>query len=251
MIPSTPLGVALLLMLIAPGLAYVLRRERAVPTGPRTAFREAFQVIFVSVASLTTVGLLATLLRAIAPDRTLNVRGLIQAPGPFARDHHVQLAWWSFGLLAAATVLAWVMADPRIGRLARRLGGRRPIRWLTGAGNEDITEVSAWWRVFEELKPVGTGITTVGVLLDDGSYVQGSLVSSTAGGLDYDKRELVLTAPLVYVTSDGGHHVLPAQMVVIAGRNINRLDVTHLPTEISDHGSDQSEPNGTGTRAGR
>jgi hypothetical protein len=104
---------------------------------------------------------------------------------------------------------------------------------LTGASNEDIAEVSAWWRVFEELKPVGTGITNVGLLLDDGSYVQGSLVSSTAGGLDYDKRELILTAPLVYVTADGEHHALPAQMVVIAGRNITRIDVTHLPAVAS------------------
>lgn len=116
MIPSTPAGVALLLILIAPGLAYVLRREKSVPTGPRTAFREALQVIFVSVVSLAGIGLLATLVRVIAPKRTPNVRGLIRDPGPFARDHHVQLAWWSLGLLVSATLLAWLVADPRVAR---------------------------------------------------------------------------------------------------------------------------------------
>lgn len=231
MIPSTPLGVALLLILIAPGLAYVLRREKAVPTGPRTAFREALQVIFVSVASLTTVGLLAALLRFIAPDRTINVRGLLRAPGLFAREHHVELAWWSFGLLATATFLAWLMADPRIIRKLQALARQRPISWLTGASSEDITEITAWWRAIEERKPKGTGITCVGVLQDNGSYIQGSLVSSTSGGLDYDKRELILTAPLVYMTAEGNETPLVAQMVVIAGRNITRLDVTHLPAK--------------------
>lgn len=229
MIPSTPVGVALLLILVAPGLAYVLRREKAVPTGPRTAFREALQVIFVSVASFTLVGLLATLLRVIAPNHTPNVRGLMRDPGPFAREHHVQLAWWAFALIATATLLAWLMADPRLIHKQRHWSRRRPVGWLTGANHEEITEVSAWWRIFEEYKPAGTGPTCVGVLKDDGSYIQGTLVSFTAGGLDYEKRELILTAPLFHMTADGAQNPLPAQMVLIAGRNITRLDVTHLP----------------------
>ena len=172
-----------------------------------------------------------TLTRAIAPGWTVDVRGLLQAPGSFARDHHVQLAWWSLGSLTAATLLAWAAADPRMIRGLQNLAQRRSIRWLTGASSEDITEVSAWFRAFEQLKPDGTGLTNVGVLQDNGSYIQGSLVSASAGGLDYDKRELILTAPLIYVTADGVHRPMPVQMVIIAGRNITRLDVIHLPAE--------------------
>jgi hypothetical protein len=233
-IPSTPVGVALLLILIAPGLAYVLRRERAVPTGQRTAFREALQVIFVSVASMTAVGLLATLLRVLAPEHTLDVRGLIRAPGPFARQHHVQLAWWAFGLLAVATLLAWVMADPRIIRASQWLGTHRPLNLLTGASSADIVEISGWWRVFEDRRPKDTAKTNVGVLKDDGTYIQGTLVSWTAGGLDYDKRELVLREPLRYQTADGQLHDLPVDMVVIAGRDIRRLDVKYLMKEAEE-----------------
>jgi hypothetical protein len=178
---------------------------------------------------------LATLLRAAIPEYTLDVHCLIRAPGPFVRDHRERLAWWSIGL-AAATLLAWVMADPRVIHELQKLGKRRPVRWLTSASSEDIAEITAWWRVFEELKPEGTGLTNVGVLQDNNSYIQGSLLSSTSGGLDYDKRELVLTAPLVYVTEDGVSHELPVQMVVIAGRTITRLDVTHLPAEAAASG---------------
>ncbi|GAA0478862.1 hypothetical protein Ade02nite_40480 [Paractinoplanes deccanensis] len=228
MIPSTPVGVALLLLLIAPGLAYVLRREKVVPTSPRTAFREALQVVFASVASLAVIGLLATLLRTIAPEHTLDVRRLIQAPGPFARGHHVQVAWWSFGVLAAATLLAWVMADPRIIRGLHWLSTHKPFTWLTGASNSDIAEISGWWRVFDDRRPKDTAKVDVGVLKDDGTYIQGTLVSWTAGGLDYDKRELVLKEPLRYQTTDGKQHSLPVDMVVIAGRDIRRLDVKYL-----------------------
>lgn len=58
-------------------------------------------------------------------------------------------------------------------------------------------------------------------------------MSYSAGGLDNDKRELILTSPLVYVTADGVQRPLQTQMVLIAGRNISRLDVTHLPADAT------------------
>jgi hypothetical protein len=245
-IPSTPAGVALLLVLIAPGLAYVLRREKAVPAGPRSAFREALQVIFVSVASLTAIGLLATLLRAVKPALTLDVGGLVRAPGPFARTHHAQLAWWSLGLLAAATLLAWIMADPRLIRGLRWFSERRPFTWLTGASSSDLVEVTGWWRVFDDRRPKDTAKVNVGVLIDDGTYVQGTLTSWTAGGLDYDKRELVLKAPLRYQTTDGELHDMHIDMILIAGRNIRRLDVKYLKKEIKEHAGDVATATGPG-----
>jgi hypothetical protein len=55
---------------------------------------------------LTSIGLLAALVGVIAPDHTPNMRGLIRDPGPFSRDHYVELAWWFLGLLVSATLLA-------------------------------------------------------------------------------------------------------------------------------------------------
>jgi hypothetical protein len=233
MVPSSLLGVALFLILLAPGLAYVLRHEKAVPGGPRSAFRETLRVIFVSVVSLTVTGLLATLARWMFSQHTVDVAGLVRAPVPFARDHHVELAWWSLGLLVFTTLLAWTAADPRLIWLVRNLGDRRPLRWLTGVEATDIVEVSTWWRVFDEQKRI-PGITSVGVLQDNGSYVQGTLLSYSTSTVDYDKRELILTVPLVLVTADGQKHPLQVHMVVISGRNIVRLDVTHLSLGPAD-----------------
>jgi Family of unknown function (DUF6338) len=227
MVPSSLLGLIMFVVLLAPGLVFVLRYEKAVPSGPRSAFRETLRVVFVSVVSLTVTMVLATLLRWIMPGRTVNVRALIREPVPFVREHHVHLAWWAFGLLLFATVLAWVAADPRIVRWSQNVESRAAVRWITGKQPTDITEVSTWWRAFSEQKKT-SGKTIVGVLQDNESYVQGTLLSWSTGTVDYDKRELILTAPLTYVTADGGTHDLQVHMIVIAARNIVRLDVTHL-----------------------
>ncbi|MFY1623568.1 DUF6338 family protein [Micromonospora sp. WMMD735] len=230
MVPSSLLGLVLFVVLLAPGLVFVLRHEKAVPSGPRSAFRETLRVVFVSVASLSVTMALAAIVRWIMPEHTVNIRALVRNPVPFARGHHVQLAWWAFGLMVFATVLAWVAADPRLVRLSQNLESTAPLRWITGKEPTDITEVSTWWRAFFEQKKTD-GKTIVGVLQDNDSYVQGTLLSWSTGTVDYDKRELILTAPLIYVTADGVTHELPVHMIVIAARNIVRLDVTHLLPE--------------------
>ncbi|MEV6490744.1 DUF6338 family protein, partial [Actinoplanes sp. NPDC051633] len=116
MIPSTLWGLLLFVALLAPGLAHVLRHERIVPTGPRSALRETLRVVFISVLCLVTTGLLLTLVRALIPDHTPNVRGLVRAPVEFARQHHVHLAWWAFGCFAFATALGFFASDPRLVR---------------------------------------------------------------------------------------------------------------------------------------
>jgi hypothetical protein len=187
--------------------------------------------------SLTVTMVLATLLRWIMLGRTINVRALLRDPVPFAREHHVHLAWWAFGLLLFATVLAWAAADPRIVRWSQNVESKAPVRWITGKQSTDITEVSTWWRAFSEQKKT-SGKTIVGVLQDNESYVQGTLLSWSTGTVDYDKRELILTAPLTYVTADGATHDPQVHMIVIAARNIVRLDVTHLlPDAAPQHPS--------------
>jgi hypothetical protein len=50
--PIVALGLVLFEVLLAPGLACVLRHERVVPARSHTAFRETLRVVFVSVACL-------------------------------------------------------------------------------------------------------------------------------------------------------------------------------------------------------
>jgi hypothetical protein len=69
-----------------------------------------------------------------------------------------------------------------------------------------------------------------------------ALLSYSTSTVDYDKRELILTAPLILVTADGQQHPLQVHMVVIAGRNIVRLDVTHLSAGLDHPRQQPSQP---------
>src|SRR4051812_26395191 len=114
MVPSSLVGVVVFVVLLAPGAAYVLRYEKRVPGRPSSVFRETLRVVLVSVACLTVTALLFVGLRFLSPTHTPNVRGLIRNPNGFFRDHHVQLLWWSLALIAFATIVAAVAADPRL-----------------------------------------------------------------------------------------------------------------------------------------
>lgn len=127
MVPSTLGGLLLFILLLAPGLAYVLRYERAFPAPPHSQFREALRVVFVSVTSLTVTGILVVVARKWfpGPDHTPNIRGLIRDPGPFFREHHVHLIWWALGVVVVATFFSAVAADARLIRGRRWLRDRK------------------------------------------------------------------------------------------------------------------------------
>ncbi|MEV6495450.1 DUF6338 family protein, partial [Actinoplanes sp. NPDC051633] len=130
--------------------------------------------------------------------------------------------------------------DPRLVRGLHRAGQAKVVRTLFGHRASDIREVSTWHTALDEYKANKEGRTIVGALQEDGAYVQGTLLASTAGTVDYDKRELLLTGPLTLTTTDGKTHCLSVQMTIIAARNLRRLDITHTdlpsdPVEINTH----------------
>ncbi|MET7708926.1 DUF6338 family protein [Micromonospora sp. NPDC005413] len=234
MIPSSLLGLVLFVVLLAPGLAYVLRHERAVPAPSHSTLRETLRVVFVSVACLTFTGLLSAGLRLACPERTPNVRGLIQDPADFAREHHVQLVWWSLALITFATLLGFFSADPRL------LAGLRQMRSKAWAqrllGDAPIKDSSAWHQAMSDLKSRDHAAigrkkredeTFIGVQMDDGTYVRGYLVSYSPGGVEDDQRELILTRAEIRPV-DGEIQPIGSTLTVISARHIVRLDVTHL-----------------------
>lgn len=227
-IPSSLLGAALLIVLFVPGLAYVLRHERAVPAQSYTPFREALRVVFVSAACLTVAAIFAAGLRWLFPRNTPNFHGLVQHPSSFAREHYVQLAWWALALIALATILAVVAADPRIVRIQRRLARTRVCRLLTGSTDASISPVSAWYRVVHLYDGDDPGPIFVGAQLDDGTYIEGQVFSFSPGVDGDENREIVLSAPLRLTTVNGRVVPFGAQFTVISARHIVRLEVNHL-----------------------
>src|SRR6266516_1768453 len=130
MVPSSLLGLVLFVVLLAPGLAYVLRHERVVPARSYSGFRETLRVVFVSVASLTVTGVLLAVVRGIFPTYTPDVGEVVRTPSEAIRNHDASLGWWSLGTVLFATLLASVAADSRVVRLLRRSSRAKQVRWL-------------------------------------------------------------------------------------------------------------------------
>jgi hypothetical protein len=229
MLPSSLLGAVLFLFLLAPGLAFVLRRERAVPEAQRSAFRETVQVVAASAISLFVTGLLLTAARVVWPDHTLNVRGLIRAPKTFFLDHHVQVTWWAVASLSAATLLAWVAADRRLpsSRIARWFTRSKVVRALNGP-SAPIKRSSAWYVAAHLFDGDEQGLIQVGAQLDDGTYVVGYLDHYNIDTGESPDRDMLLHGPLGLVTADGKKHNLEATYTVISARRVVRIDFTHL-----------------------
>ncbi len=230
MFPSTVAGAAIFVVLLTPGLLYVLRRERTALARYTTPFRETLRVVAVSVASLIAASLVVAVVRAIAPAATVDVGALLRDADTYIADHHVRLAWWSLATVALGCAIALAAADPRFARRSRALADHPTARKVLGTRDTDIRSGSSWSRVFAmyDDHPDGPGDVVVGALLADGAFVQGVLSSHSPEPDETADRDLVLKAPITMRTTDGRLHELPATYTIVSAGRVLRLDVQHI-----------------------
>lgn len=232
--PTTALGLLLFIALLTPGFAYTLRREREAPERRLSVFRETVSIAFASIlATAFVLGVFAGV-RTAAPTVTPDVGTLIAAPRPYAVEHYRELFAWGFGLLAAATVIAWTAGGQGALLLVRRLPGSN---WLFGVQPHEPF-LSAWGRAFLE-RPESR--VYVGATQIDGSYVAGYLRSYSRASDDLPDRDLVLTGDITYrAAGDDEAVVLPnVGAVVLSARNMLVLTVSYVEVaaSASDHPS--------------
>jgi hypothetical protein len=226
LVPSSLVGLALFVVLLAPGLAFALRHERVVPAEEESAFRESLRVIFVSVVCVTLTGLLAAAIRSRYPHSTPNVGTLVRSPAGYARSHYAELTWWALAAVGFATLLAVVAADPRITRNLSRAGESRVARWLTGSTHANIKQGTAVYglvHMFDNTKS-GRGRVHITATMTDGTLVHGYLKSYDVGADEHG--EFVLSEPML--TTKNGQTPYDAHYAVISSSNFTRLDLTHL-----------------------
>ena len=235
-------GAALLLALVlAPGLAYRVGRERRLPERKRRGAADSASLL-VAGATSTALALWGfAALRGLMPTHTPDVGELIGAPRDYVAAHLPYVAGWATGIYAVAFALA--ATEGCFGLLARltalsRLGGRR----------RGISHESAWWLAFkpdhvEELgdDPPKGSATFVWCALTDGDYLGGQLRffnSDTTENLD---RDLLLQSPILYLAaaSNGTRPSQPIELAhvssaVVSASRIRYLTVSHLSGAASD-----------------
>lgn len=208
--PTTLVGLLVFLVLLVPGFAYTLRRERVASSRDLSVFRETVELAFVSVVADAVVLLLFAGARALWPGSTPDAPQLLRDPGHYAIDHLGLVAAWGGGMLAVAAALAALAAGPPLRRRQR----------------EHEAYASAWTLLFNEHP--GARIY-VGCLLDDGSYVNGRLRTYSRASEDGQDRDLTLTGPISYRGPDETHAaVLPdVGAAAVSARRLKLLTVSY------------------------
>jgi hypothetical protein len=207
--PTTLTGVLLFVVLLLPGFAYLVGKERAGNERRMTPFRETVAIVAASLTSELVVLTVFAVLRILWPRHTPDVGALVTHGMTYVKGDYAKVTAWGAGLLMAATALSYAATLPR---LRGRLPGRYPHH----------TTVSAWSIVFTRWHPEGPGSQVrVGVRLEDGSFLAGRLSSYNTSSDDSADRDIILRAPIDYQPPDSSEterHNIAA--VTISARRI-------------------------------
>lgn len=192
--PTTLTGLLLFVVLLLPGFAYLVGKERHGTERHASPFRETVAIVAASVTSEIFVLTIFWVVRWLWPSGTPDIGRLIRSPGGYltgtqaAPSHYGIVGIWGLAALVAATIAAYAATVPSVRRAVRKV----PV---IGGYPHDST-VSGWWVLFEKWK--GDRAIDVGCVLDDGSYVSGRLASFNTSADDSPDRELLLWPPILY-----------------------------------------------------
>jgi hypothetical protein len=192
LMPTTLTGLLLFVVLLLPGFAYAIGKERNSAVEHPTPFRETAAIVAASVAFNLVALVFFAIIRTIWPTVTPNVGALVRDAGSYLRGspghpgHYGQVGIWAVGMLAFAVLLAYFATLPEVRAVAAKPLGTYP----------HDSSASAWWILFEKWE-MGRDIH-VGCILDDGSFVEGTLGSFSRESDDIPERDLILTQPICY-----------------------------------------------------
>ncbi|GAA2156374.1 DUF6338 family protein [Actinomadura napierensis] len=211
--PSTLTGLVMFIVLLLPGFAYLVGRERAGVERKPTALRELISIVSAGVVADLTVITVAWPLWSWALDEN----ALFASPAKYWRMHPGLVSFWALALLVVATLGAFLATAEFSRQMVARIIGEYPHE----------STVSAWWRLFELWKPDLD--KQVGCLLEDGSYVEGILASFNRAGDDLPDRDLILVEPILYRPPDGEQATPhPVGAVCVPARKIVLMTVNYL-----------------------
>ena len=228
MLPSTLTGLFFFVVLMLPGFAYLVGKERHGTERHTSPFRETISVVAASVTTEVIVLAMFAVARWLLPSRTPDVGALIHDGNAYIADNYRSLGTWALCMLTLAVVFAYFATVPGMRRLLKRI----PV---VGSYPHDST-VSAWWIMFEKW-PQGRNVE-VGCILDDGSYVAGFLGSFNNSADDSPDRDLVLKAPIQYRPPGASEPIphpvsavnIPASRIVSMFVNYEKPEKTITPT---------------------
>jgi hypothetical protein len=214
-VPTTFVGLALIVLALAPGLAFFVVRGRHRPERELTPLQELGGVILASVVCISgAIGLFAAF-RSVLPGHTPDIGQLIRRPAAYWREEYAYLAIWATSLLLLSCALGG-----GLGALAGR------SMWPFAARGP-IVPSSAWFRMFHEPTDVQVYVRC---WMEDGSAVSGYLGSASPQAEETQDRDLVLVGP-IRSQRDRGAEPRPEpslSAVILSAHRIAKIEVAYL-----------------------
>lgn len=212
--PDTFIGLAVLVILLMPGVIFQIQADSQRPPHDQSSLRELISIAGVGAFCDTVVLLLFALARFIWPHFTPDTGRIEQQGISYIRLHYVSLAWWLFGLFAASCLLAWILGKYFLTSTSRYLAGK-------------IFITSSWFELFSKYPD---SRIYVGCELADGTYISGYLLSYSTDANETSDREIALAAPITHRPPGGSATILPnVGAVTVSAGQMKYMTVTYLP----------------------
>lgn len=237
--PGTLFSLAILVLLLIPGMLFVIQVDNRRPTRDLSALRELIAIAAVGTLCDSIALMLFGTLRICFPKVTPDVGSLVLLGSAYVRLHFVSVVWWIAGLLTFSCGLAYLLGRCWPGVAGAVASGR-------------ITFTSSWWELFH-MHP-GTRIY-VGCELDDGSYIAGYLLRYSTEADETPDRELSLTIPISYrpqgstetraLNGVGAVSVRASQMKFMTVSYMQIQNSSDLPTEVDADQGQHKAPDTT------
>ena len=219
--PTTVLSLAIVGLIVLPGLSYQAGRESRYPTQKVRGFRETASIIFAGVVSVITGLIIFAIIRAVVPSRTPDVGELLRTPGSYIREQLPYLSAWALTVLAISSTSAYFF-----GRLSPRLPS-------------NIAVESAWWSAFESIPDSNETQVYVDCYLMDDSVLSGYLYSYSVDIEETMDRELCLVAPVGYKAAGSfrPEELEDAGIITVSAARIKFVVVTYFDVDEEIHSS--------------
>ncbi|MGI9119268.1 MAG: DUF6338 family protein [Acidimicrobiales bacterium] len=211
--PTTFVGLLISVAFLTPGFLHAAQRRALAPQGERSVLMETTEVVSLSLVTNGCAAALFGIVRSVWPSHTPDLGAILRSGSTYSIDHLPYVVGWGAAVLAGSCLLAIVLARSA---------------WLRGAVSKRLTPVilesSAWCESLNA--PDGT-YPHAGIEFADGSFLSGRVVWFSTDLEETGDRELVLGPPLV-LRAATGVGALDVQRVVVAARDMRRMDVTYI-----------------------
>lgn len=226
--PADPISLILYVIMLVPGVTFVVAKERRRPSMKRSSFRETATVVIASAVAISLVVAVALVIGIWVPQVHAWIHEFLTDPSALMEQDPIRFLIVCLSAMAAITSFAALVGTfPRSGKEPKN----KIVRALLASSTAIKPDESGWHDAFIRGTRGENPDRLVSVYLKNGGWLQGLLQSYNPAAEDDPNRALVLTRPLMYrnPTAKFAVELDTTNVVVVNASEIYFLTVTFYP----------------------